>query len=126
MQTKKHTPKPKTEPNQKAGEGCPEATCSQLLDPATAPKDGTTILVAVGWPWLAPAIWDAESKRWSIAVVETVETEDGESWWWEHIQELEILGWIPWPAMPSGAPKGGFISQTNAIEHPTQEAKTKL
>lgn len=81
-----------------------DAPCSlPLLNPADAPKDGTKILAAVGWPWLVPAVWDDDGERWAIVNIDAEVMEWGtisRSWENDSEPQVNLAGWLPWPEMP--------------------------
>jgi len=116
MPAKKSSPKPRTSINKKAGRGCPGASCSALLDAATAPRDGSSILGAFGWPFLIPAAWNEHDERWTVCTMQAQQMDSGKTdvWWetdWEH--PTALLGWLPIPLLPEGTPIGGFLSLPN-------------
>ena len=92
-----------------------DAACYALLDPATAPKDGTLILAAVGWPWLVPAMWCEYAQEWVIASRQVDYLHGSSVCHFENETEPEIFGWLPIPKMPKDAPMGGFLSQHNSV-----------
>ncbi len=105
MPAKKSPSKPRTPAKQESGGGCPGATCSQLRSPDDAPRDGTIILAAVGWPWFVPAVWDEDSNEWAVCTVESCPLKTGAiNRYWENDSERprNLLGWLPWPELPGG------------------------
>lgn len=73
-----------------------------LLDPKDAPKDGTMILAAVGWPWLAPAMWCEYAEEWVIAVPQVDYLHGSSVRHFENDTEPKISGWLPIPPLPGG------------------------
>jgi hypothetical protein len=107
---KKSKSKPKTAANKRAsgGRSAPPC-CVSLLDPETAPHDGTMILADFGWPWLVPAAWSRMSCTWAVATynasAETVTSTDVHDCWWEFEAEdnRDLKGWTPIPPVPRNA-----------------------
>lgn len=89
--------------------GCAPTTCYALLDAAEAPKDGTVILAAVGWPWLVPAMWCEYAQEWVIAQHQVDYLHGSSCCHFESETEQKIIGWIPIPKLPKGTPIGGFL-----------------
>ena len=84
------------------------ADCSPLLAADDAPRDGTMILGAFGWPWRVAASWDADSERWAVAMWNASalhEHQEITETWWEsgHEQRGSLRGWIPFPEIPENA-----------------------
>jgi len=105
---------PKLETDQTTNEkGLDDAACYALLDPSTAPKDGTLILAAVGWPWLVPAMWCEYGQDWVIASRQVDYLHGSSVCHFENETEPEIFGWLPMPKIPKGAPMGGFLARDN-------------
>ena len=79
--------------------------CSQLREPLEAPRDGTFILGAFGWPWLVPAIWNSYDQEWVVCHMQAQEMANGlDDRWLEMEREkaLALTGWLPVPPLPGG------------------------
>ena len=68
--------------------------------PDTAPKDGTTFLANMGWPWLVVCMWNAAVDKWVYAnpQINLYEGEWNDTYFeseWD--DESELKGWIPMP-----------------------------
>lgn len=113
-------------------------SCVALLNPETAPHDGTVILADFGWPWLVPAAWSRMSCTWNVAVynasAETATSKETQDCWWEFETEdnRDLKGWLPIPQIPrnaAGVPPqfpDRKCSRCNApVDHET-EPKTDL
>lgn len=91
--------------------------CSPLLDPSTAPKDGTVILGAFGWPWLIPASWNEHDKTWTVCTLQMSPMEpDGKNDSWfetEREKPAALIGWMPIPPLLPGTLIGGFLFPLN-------------
>jgi hypothetical protein len=116
-----NTPPEQPDAQQPPYEGLDGAYCSALLDATKAPRDGTVILGAFGWPFLIPAAWNEHDERWTVCTLQASQMDSGKSdvWWendWEHHNAL--LGWAPMPILPDGTPKGGFLSLPNSSVSP--------
>ena len=115
---KKLPSKSKRPANKRASGGRSAPPCSPLLAAETAPKDGTVILGAFGWPWFIPASWNEHDETWTVCTLQASPMEpDGksDSWFetdWEKPQALQ--GWMPIPPLPEGTRVGGFLSPQNA------------
>lgn len=97
-------------------EASPPTPCSQLRSADDAPRDGTIILLACGWPWLVPAAWNECESRWVICMIQSSPMSDGttDSWWESELERPEaVLGWLPMPELPPGTPAGGFLRPAN-------------
>lgn len=71
----------------------------KLQSPETAPKDGSQILVDLGYEKLYAAMYDQEIKRWSVALP-MADTFDGIiSAWYENDDYEKINGWMPMPEL---------------------------
>ena len=101
--------------NNAADGGLPRTPCSALRDPAEAPKDGTMILVAVGWPWLVPAMWCEYGNDWVIASPQVDYLHGSSVRHFENETETTIYGWLPMPKIPEGTPVGGFLPQNSEL-----------
>ena len=102
-----------TPPQTATGSGpIPEAG-SALRAPADAPRDGTVILGAFGWPWLLPAMWCAYSETWVTANVVSERIHGKKSAGWENGTEnhSSMTGWIPMPELP-----GVYVLHTQNAE----------
>jgi hypothetical protein len=119
MNTNTTTPKESNAAKQEAGGDCPSAPCSPLLTADTAPKDGTVILGAFGWPWLIPASWNEHDEAWTVCTLQASPMEPDnkmDSWFetdWEKPQALQ--GWMPIPPLPEGTRVVGFLSPANVV-----------
>ena len=88
-----------------AKERLARTTCSQLRNPDDAPRDGTMILAALGWPWLVPAVWDEDANEWAVCAVHACQLKTGAiNRYWENDSERPryLQGWLPWPELPGG------------------------
>lgn len=82
-----------------------ETACSQLREPLEAPRDGTFILGAFGWPWLVPAVWNSYDQEWVMCHMQAQTMANGlEDRWLEMEREkaLALTGWLPVPPLPDG------------------------
>jgi hypothetical protein len=71
--------------------------------PDTAPKDGTTFLANMGWPWLVVCMWNTAVDKWVYASpqINLYEGEWNDPYFeseWD--DESELKGWIPMPRPP--------------------------
>jgi len=110
---------------EKAKERLALTPCSALRDPAEAPKDGTMILVAVGWPWLVPAMWCEYGNDWVIASPQVDYLHGSSVRHFENETEPTIHGWLPMPKIPKGTPVGGFLPQNANVEGPAGSATSQ-
>ena len=83
-----------------------------LLDPKDAPKDGTLILAAVGWPWLVPAMWCEYAEDWVIASPQVDYLHGSSVRHFENDTEPKIAGWLPIPPLP-----GGYVFRPENAKH---------
>jgi len=96
-------PSTPAEAQQGPSAGCaPTAGSLALLDPKDAPKDGTLILAAVGWPWLVPAMWCEYAEDWVIASPQVDYLHGSSVRHFENDTEPKIAGWLPIPPLPGG------------------------
>ena len=75
-----------------------EAAQPQWQPPETAPKDGSTFLADVGYPWAMVCAWNAAISQWIYAEYQ-VNMVDGE-WndpYFETEYEYDIKAWMPLP-----------------------------
>jgi hypothetical protein len=82
-----------------------DAACSQLREPLEAPRDGTFILGAFGWPWLVPAVWNSYDQEWVVCHMQSQEMDNGLNYRWlemEREKALSLTGWLPVPSLPGG------------------------
>lgn len=73
---------------------------NELYLPELAPKDGTSILANVGYPWLLMCRWNPSGDCWVCTVPQT-DLFDGE---WQdnyfenqYFDDHELKGWLPVP-----------------------------
>src|SRR5690606_23972869 len=87
---------------QEGGHGLDETTCSQLREPLEAPRDGTFILGAFGWPWLVPAVWNSYDQEWVVCHMQAQDMANGlDDRWLEMEREkaLSLTGSLPVPPL---------------------------
>lgn len=89
----------------RGGSPLSETDCSQLREPLDAPRDGTFILGAFGWPWLVPAVWNSYDQEWVVCHMQAQPMANGlDDRWLEMEREkaLALTGWLPVPPLPGG------------------------
>jgi hypothetical protein len=82
-----------------------DAACSQLREPLEAPRDGTFIMGAFGWPWLVPAVWNSYDQEWMVCHMQAQEMDNGLNYRWlemEREKALSLTGWLPVPPLLGG------------------------
>lgn len=82
-----------------------ENNLAQLREPLEAPRDGTFILGAFGWPWLVPAVWNSYDHEWVVCHMQAQQMANGlDDRWLEMEREkaLSLTGWLPVPPLPGG------------------------
>jgi len=105
---------------------CPRVDVTLLLrqadlamcDASKAPKDGSIILGAFGWPWLLPAVWCEFSQEW-VTITKTSEAlHQTISRGWEMGCEKHsaLLGWLPMPELPA-------VASTANVEPPMRKER---
>ena len=88
--------------------------CSQLREPLEAPRDGTFILGAFGWPWLVPAVWNSYDQEWVVCHMQAQTMANGLDDRWLEMEcekPLALTGWLPVPPLP-----GGYVFRPANIE----------
>lgn len=69
--------------------------------PETAPHSGP-ILVDVGWPWAALAVWNDSMQTWTVAEMQWSVYQGRGDPCWVSASERMIRGWLPLPTPPIG------------------------
>ena len=66
------------------------------------------IIAHMGWPWMVPASWNAETNVWQVAIWNASQldetSEDMETWWESDTDaDKSLKGWLPWPQIPENS-----------------------
>ena len=68
--------------------------------PKSAPRDGTLVLLNIGYPWAVSGVWDDYDGQWAYASLQCCPMKDGKMNSYlecEYANDDELRGWMPLP-----------------------------